>query len=120
MISVIYFSGEKAVEKAVGRPQAKGKGRRGNPRGSGGQILKCHECDSTDHLVKGCPAKGNRKGRSTEVHLGSSEPSVEYLSLQDFEAVEHIFFTRASSMDNLDELEACGRRLYAYYLEYLR
>eukprot|EP00959_Pyramimonas_sp_CCMP1952_P113129 2364619-Pyramimonas_sp.AAC.1 len=60
------------------------------------------------------------KGRSTAVHLGSSEPSIEYLSLQDVEAVEHIFFTWASSMDNLDELEACGHGLYAHYLEYLR
>eukprot|EP00959_Pyramimonas_sp_CCMP1952_P013303 280686-Pyramimonas_sp.AAC.1 len=67
-----------------------------------------------------CPARGNGKGRSAEVQLGSSDPSIEYLSLHDFEAVEQIFFTWASSMDNLDDLEACGHGLYAYYLEYLR
>eukprot|EP00959_Pyramimonas_sp_CCMP1952_P237614 4965503-Pyramimonas_sp.AAC.1 len=93
---------------------------RGNPQGRDGQILKCHECDSTDHIVKDCPAKGNGKGRSTEVHSGSSEPSIEHLSLQDFEAVEQIFFIWASSMDNLDELEACVHGLCACYLEYLR
>eukprot|EP00959_Pyramimonas_sp_CCMP1952_P225192 4708986-Pyramimonas_sp.AAC.1 len=34
--------------------------------------------------------------------------------------MEQLFFTWVSSMDTLDEIEACGRGLYAYYLEYLR
>eukprot|EP00959_Pyramimonas_sp_CCMP1952_P259265 5420247-Pyramimonas_sp.AAC.1 len=72
--------------------------------------------DSTDHLVKDCPVKGNGNGRSSEVHVGSSEPAIEYLSLQDFEAVEQIFFTWVSNMDTLDEIEAYGHGLYAYYL----
>eukprot|EP00959_Pyramimonas_sp_CCMP1952_P231710 4842895-Pyramimonas_sp.AAC.1 len=83
-----YFCGGKGRGKGRRDTPGKGKGRRGSPRGRDGQILKCHECDSTDHLVQDCPAKGNGKGTSTEVHFGSSEPSIEDLSLQDFKAVE--------------------------------
>eukprot|EP00959_Pyramimonas_sp_CCMP1952_P294265 6155181-Pyramimonas_sp.AAC.1 len=100
----IFFGGKGRGE---GRrdTSGKGRGRRGNPRCRDGQILKCHECDSTDHLVEDCPAKGNGNGSSTEVHFGSSERFNEYLSLQDFEALEHAFYTWVSCMDNVDELE---------------
>eukprot|EP00959_Pyramimonas_sp_CCMP1952_P401367 8410112-Pyramimonas_sp.AAC.1 len=70
--------------------------------------------------MKDCPVNGNGKGSTSEVHLGSSEPAIGYLSLQEFEAVEQIFFTWASHMGALDEIEARGHGLYAYYLEYLR
>ena len=70
-------------------------------------------------MVKDCPVKGNGKGRSTEVHLGSSESAVEYLSLQQFEAMEQLFFTWINNVDELSEIEAYGSGLYAYYLEYL-
>eukprot|EP00959_Pyramimonas_sp_CCMP1952_P092590 1937800-Pyramimonas_sp.AAC.1 len=65
------FFGGKGCGKGRGETSGKGKGRHGNSRGRDGQILKYHECDSTDHLVKDCPVKGNGKGRSSEVHIGS-------------------------------------------------
>ena len=42
------------------RSTGKGKGRRGNPRGPDGQIMRCHECDSTKHLVGNCPRRAGR------------------------------------------------------------
>ena len=41
----------------------------------------------------------------------------EYLSLEDFQAREAIFFLQA--MDAIDELEAYGGGLYAAYLQYI-
>ena len=43
------------------RSPGKGKGRRGNPRGPDGQIMRCHECDSTEHLVGNCPRRAGRQ-----------------------------------------------------------
>ena len=39
-----------------GKARAKGKGGASqNPRGRDGQVLKCHRCGSTSHLIKRCP-----------------------------------------------------------------
>ena len=40
----------------------KGFGRRKNPKDRNGEIMKCHECNSEDHLVSQCPLKGKGKG----------------------------------------------------------
>ena len=46
------------------RTTGKGFGRRGNPKDRSGNTMKCHECGSTDHLVKRCPQrKGKCKGK---------------------------------------------------------
>ena len=40
----------------------KGFGRKGNPKDRNGNTMKCHECNSEDHLVSRCPNKGAGKG----------------------------------------------------------
>ena len=40
----------------------KGFGRRKNPKDRNGEIMKCHECNSDEHLVSQCPLKGKGKG----------------------------------------------------------
>ena len=39
------------------KSSGKGKGRRGNPRGKNGEVMKCHQCGSTEHLVNKCPQR---------------------------------------------------------------
>ena len=39
----------------------KGHGRKGNPFGKNGEKMKCHQCGSTEHLLRDCP---NRNGAS--------------------------------------------------------
>ena len=41
-----------------GKGSGKGFGRKGNPVGKDGKQLQCHQCGSTDHLIKNCPQKG--------------------------------------------------------------
>ena len=42
-----------------------GLGRSQNPLGPDGQRLKCHECESTEHLVRDCPRRrGQQQGRT--------------------------------------------------------
>ena len=40
----------------------KGFGRRGNPRDRNGEVMKCHNCGSEEHLAARCPQKGSGKG----------------------------------------------------------
>ena len=54
------------------RSSGKGFGRQKNPKGRDGQILKCHECDSEDHLVAQCPRRNGRQGNLT--HAYSQQP----------------------------------------------
>ena len=60
--------------KGKGKGKSKGKrtsglgfGRKTNPKGKDGNIMKCHECDSEDHLVAQCPRRNNRN--NTNAHL---------------------------------------------------
>ena len=74
------FMGGKGRGKGRGhragkRSSGKGFGRKQNPRGKDGQIMKClgknGECGSTTHLKRDCPhEKGRGKGKG-----GSSPPS---------------------------------------------
>eukprot|EP00438_Fugacium_kawagutii_P035880 Skav204682 [mRNA] locus=scaffold1284:96116:106049:- [translate_table: standard] len=41
------------------RSPGKGKGRKSNPRGPDGQIMRCFECGSTDHLAGSCPRRAS-------------------------------------------------------------
>ena len=55
---------------------SRGAGRVGkNPRDAQGEIMRCHECDSTMHLIKDCP---HRRTERSLVHLtfltGQSSP----------------------------------------------
>ena len=53
------------------RAKEKGKGRKfdgkmhfmTNPRGSDGNVMKCHECNSEDHLIASCPKRKGGKVR---------------------------------------------------------
>ena len=38
----------------------KGFGRRKNPKDRNGEIMRCHECNSDEHLVSICPHQGER------------------------------------------------------------
>ena len=43
----------------------RGAGRvRGNPRDDRGAVMRCHECDSTMHLVMECPHKQSERGKT--------------------------------------------------------
>ena len=45
-----------------------------NPRGSDGQIMKCHECLSTDHLVASCLKKKGGKGKGKRFMTEQTQP----------------------------------------------
>ena len=50
------------------RSTGKGKGGHGNPLGPDGRPMECHDCGSTDHLVRQCDRSGPR-GNRTGAHL---------------------------------------------------
>ena len=39
-------------------------GRKGNPKDRNGNVMKCHGCNSTDHLIKDCPTGNSGAGSS--------------------------------------------------------
>ena len=41
------------------RTPGKGKGRRSNPKGPDGQLMRCFECGSTEHLAGSCPRRAH-------------------------------------------------------------
>ena len=47
----------------------KGKGRRGNPKGADGNVLKCFDCGSTEHLRAECP----QRGKNAQVHFAGGK-----------------------------------------------
>ena len=49
--------------KSGGKGKSKSKGRQ-NPRGKDGQLLKCHRCGSTEHLIRRCPVPENASNSS--------------------------------------------------------
>ena len=49
--------------KSGGKGKSKSKGRQ-NPRGKDGQLLKCHRCGSTEHLIRRCPFRENASNSS--------------------------------------------------------
>ena len=53
----------------------KGHGRKGNPRDREGNVMKCHNCGSEDHLRAGC-TKGGGKGGSSSSGPPSFAPFV--------------------------------------------
>ena len=53
--------------KAGKRGAAKGGG---NPRGADGQVMRCHECNSDQHLVRDCPHR-RQKGKGNYAVYGS-------------------------------------------------
>ena len=70
-------------------------------------------------MVRECPAKGKGRGEDTAAHFGSTSAAndVEYVSLEEFQAMEAIFFF--NTMETVDELEAYAGGLYGAYLQYL-
>lgn len=67
--------------KGIGKSKSKGHQRGQNPRGKEGQILKCHRCGATDHLLKRCPKVEGSSNLAMMTSIGTS-------SLQ-FHAVTH-------------------------------
>ena len=51
-----------------------------NPRESDGQIMKCHECQSTDHLVASCPKKKGGKGKGKRFMTEQTQPPNTFAS----------------------------------------
>ena len=73
--SVINHSSLAGGKGGKRKGKGKGKGKSGsnmsyvtNPRGSDGQIMKCHECLSTDHLAASCPEKKGGKRERQPFH----------------------------------------------------
>ena len=61
MADVTYdstFFGGKGHSKGCRRSSRFGRGRRGNPKGADGTIVKCHTCGSEDHLKANCTPGG--------------------------------------------------------------
>jgi len=56
---VSFLSGKGKGDRS--HSSGKGFGRRKNPKDRNGQIMKCHECQSDEHLVARCPHKGERQ-----------------------------------------------------------
>ena len=55
-----------SLQKGKGKSKGKrttglGFGRKRNPKGKDGNVLKCHECDSEEHLVAQCPIRNARE-----------------------------------------------------------
>eukprot|EP00969_Alexandrium_andersonii_P321585 14208984-Alexandrium_andersonii.AAC.1 len=48
--------------KGKGEGSGLGHGRRKNPKGSDGQIMKCRICQSEDHCARNCP-RGKGQGK---------------------------------------------------------
>ena len=65
-----------AAMKGAGKGKGKGKGRKSNPRGKNGEIMTCHECGSTEHLVARCP---QRRSASTNLFIDVQTPHREEL-----------------------------------------
>ena len=68
--------------KAKGKGSGKGFGRRsGNPKGKDGEVLKCHNCGSTEHLAARCT---QRPGFNTgHIHTPSSPPAASWFSIPE-------------------------------------
>ena len=58
--TLAYLKGKGKGKRA--HTSGKGFGRRGNPRDRNGEIMKCHNCGSEEHLAARCPQKGGGKG----------------------------------------------------------
>ena len=68
---MVYVHAKRRKEKpGQGKGKGKGKGKKGkgyqsyfqNPTGSDGQVMKCHECGSDQHLIASCPKRKGGKG----------------------------------------------------------
>ena len=79
------LAGGKGGGKRKGKAKGKGKfsGKMSfmtNPRGSDGNIMKCHECNSEDHLIASCPKKkggiGKSKGKGKRFMTETAQPSL--------------------------------------------
>ncbi len=58
--TLAYLRGEGKGKRA--HTSGKGFGRRGNPRDRNGEVMKCHNCGSEEHLAARCSQKGCGKG----------------------------------------------------------
>jgi hypothetical protein len=54
-IEEMFFKGSKGSKGKGKRSTGKGQGRRTNPKGPDGQIMKCRKCGSAEHFQKECP-----------------------------------------------------------------
>ena len=62
-LETIFKGGGKGKGSKGRRTTGKGFGRKTNPRDKHGNIMACHRCGSTEHLIKNCPhPKGGGKG----------------------------------------------------------
>ena len=67
-----YFGKGKSKGRGKNRTSGMGLGRKGNPIGPDGNQLKCHECESTEHLVKDCP---RRQHTGRQMFVGTYAPA---------------------------------------------
>ena len=77
--TLAYLKGKGKGKRA--HTSGKGFGRRGNPRDRNGDIMKCHNCSSEEHLAARCPQKGSGKApgekAKTEALTSPALPSRE-------------------------------------------
>jgi len=78
---------------------AGGKGfkssRSGNPTDASGQVMRCHECNSDEHLIRDCPrrssGKGKSKGKGKRAYLADGTLSGNSPAGGLFAGVDHWF-----------------------------
>ena len=66
------FFGGKGNSKGRRRSSGFGRGRRKNPKGADGNIMKCHGCGSEDHLKADCPQASGGGGTMLMFNLVSN------------------------------------------------
>ena len=72
--SQIFFGGKgkKGYGKGKHRSSGKGKGRRRNPIGRDGQVMKCGICDSEEHFRAECPQRNNQSSSEMATFTGTA------------------------------------------------
>ena len=68
----MFYGGRPFVKRTSG----KGKGRRKNPRGSDGNIMKCNfpGCNSEDHFWKDCPMRRAQENTHLTIPPSAQQP----------------------------------------------
>ena len=72
------FKGKSKGKGKGTRSSGKGKGRSGNPLGPDGEPMACHDCGSTEHLVRECPQRA--------VHGRAPQPPTTFYAAQSPDA----------------------------------
>ena len=76
------YMARKGYSRAHSRSSGKGYGRKGNPKGSNGEIMECFGCKSRFHLQRDCP---HNRGGGAGAGSGSASAHVGYVEVRQGE-----------------------------------